>query len=148
METREAGPADAEQLLDWMIDFNRIEGIAYDRERLALALAPLLSGATPPGRALVASVDGRGVGYAVVGFSYDLEFGGRDGWLTEVYLVPEARGRGLSRALVDAAAQMARAHGVGALHLSVRPQNAPALALYRGAGFQPWTRLAFTRKLG
>ena len=148
METRVAGPADAEQLLDWMVDFNRIEGIAYDRARMGAALAPLLADASPPGRALMASVDGRGVGYALVGFSYDLEFGGRDGWLTEVYLVPEARGRKLGRALVDAAAEMARAHGVGALHLSVRPENAPALALYRGAGFQPWKRLAFTRKLG
>jgi ribosomal protein S18 acetylase RimI-like enzyme len=147
METRLATPADAERLLDWMVDFNRIEGIPFARAPMAAALRPLLDGDRRPGCVIIALDGGAPVGYAVVGFSYDLEFGGRDGWLTELYLCPDARGRGLGRGFVDAVADVARAHGVRALHLSVRPENAPALALYRKSGFRPWTRLAFTRQL-
>jgi ribosomal protein S18 acetylase RimI-like enzyme len=147
MESRLATAADAEQLLDWMVDFNRIEGIPFERAPMAAALQPLLTGDPAPGRVIIGLVDGVAVGYAVLTFSYDLEFGGRDGWMTELYLAPEARGRGRGRGFVEAVAARARDEGVHALHLSVRPENAPALALYRQSGFQPWKRLAFTRRL-
>jgi ribosomal protein S18 acetylase RimI-like enzyme len=147
MDTRHATLADAKQLLDWMTDFNRIEGIPFARGPMAAALRPLLDGEARPGMVLIAAHEGTAVGYAVIGFSYDLEFGGREGWLTELYLVPAARGRGLGRSLLEAVVASARAAGVRALHLSVRPDNAPAVALYRKSGFQPWQRLPFTRKL-
>jgi RimJ/RimL family protein N-acetyltransferase len=53
-----------------------------------------------------------------------------------MYVVPEARGRGLARMLVDAALARAFAmSGVRQVNLGVNAANAPALALYRAAGF-------------
>ncbi len=50
---------------------------------------------------------------------------------------PEARRRGLARRLLDRAAAAARGLGATALFLEVAEDNAPALALYAGAGFVP-----------
>ena len=76
------------------------------------------------------------VGYFVIAFGFSLEFGGRDAFLDELYLVPEARGRGLGRRCVDHAAEFCRSEGIGALHLEVSRANSAAQQLYRGAGFR------------
>ncbi len=51
-------------------------------------------------------------------------------------VAPAARRRGLGRALVDATADAARAHGATRLFLEVSARNAPAQALYAAAGFK------------
>ena len=48
---------------------------------------------------------------------------------------PAARGRGVARALLDAAEAVARAHGLRYMSLMVTDENEPARALYDGAGF-------------
>jgi ribosomal protein S18 acetylase RimI-like enzyme len=48
---------------------------------------------------------------------------------------PFARGRGVGRALLDAAESLARARGLHSLSLMVTEDNAPARALYDHAGF-------------
>jgi [ribosomal protein S18]-alanine N-acetyltransferase len=49
---------------------------------------------------------------------------------------PEARRRGLGRALVEAAAAEAGRRGAGVLLLEVADDNPAALALYQGQGFE------------
>ena len=51
-------------------------------------------------------------------------------------VAPEARRRGLGRSLVEAALAAAAAGGAEALFLEVAADNAAALALYEGAGFE------------
>jgi ribosomal protein S18 acetylase RimI-like enzyme len=60
------------------------------------------------------------------GLSWDLSYLG---------LAPEARGRGLGRALLDHALHFAREHLATRLILSVDGRNEPARRLYRAAGF-------------
>jgi ribosomal protein S18 acetylase RimI-like enzyme len=49
---------------------------------------------------------------------------------------PEARGRGVGAALLEAAAEAARHRGCRALRLEVRTDNTAAIGLYERAGFQ------------
>lgn len=49
---------------------------------------------------------------------------------------PEARGRGIGSALLDAIASAARQRGCTALRLEVRSDNATAIALYERCGFR------------
>ena len=51
-------------------------------------------------------------------------------------LLPEARGRGGGRALLEAMIEHAHATGSHKLELEVWPDNAPAIALYESAGFE------------
>ena len=55
--------------------------------------------------------------------------------LKRMYVAPEARGRGALRALCEAAAGWARAHGLHTLELGVMEANAGARAAYAAAGF-------------
>ena len=64
--------------------------------------------------------------------------GARDGtWamLHSLWIAPEARGRGLAGRLIDAVVAWAREWGARFVMLSVGPDNAPALTLYRRHGF-------------
>ena len=50
---------------------------------------------------------------------YSVEHGGRDGFLDDFYLAPEARGRGLGRQALEALEREAQALGIRVLHLEV-----------------------------
>jgi ribosomal protein S18 acetylase RimI-like enzyme len=122
---------------------NAVEGIEIEDERLIAATRQLL--ADPAlGQVWLIERDGVAIGHAVVTYGYDLEFGGRDSFLTELWVDPEARGRGAAtealRLLED---ELAR-RDVGALHLGVLPDN-PARRLYERSGFVASPRVFMTR---
>ena len=86
-------------------------------------------------------------GYVVLTWGFDLEWGGRDAFLTELYLLPSARGRGLGRRALPVIEELARRRGARALHLMVRPENQAAVQLYRGAGYSSPPRTFLTKEL-
>ena len=142
-----ATEADLPALLPMMVDFNRLEAIDWTYARGEGALRRLL-GETDVGLIGLARADGDACGYFVLTFGYDLEWNGRDAFLTELYLVPEARGQGLGRQLLQEAEALAESRGARALHLVVRPENAAALALYLHTGFKETERRLLTKPLG
>jgi ribosomal protein S18 acetylase RimI-like enzyme len=60
--------------------------------------------------------------------------------LVAMYVVPEARGRGYGRALVDAVVHAAEEAGAKGVVLAVASGNDRAERLYRAAGFRPTGR--------
>jgi predicted GNAT family acetyltransferase len=88
------------------------------------------------GRARVVECEGRivYVGYADVQRS--------DGWLLQgIYTWPEMRRRGFGRAGTSDLCREAFAEGAAHVQLAVVEGNEPARALYRGIGFEPFSRL-------
>lgn len=78
---------------------------------------------------VVARSEGRIVGYAgtfAVGPEVDVQ---------TVAVAADAQGRGIGRLLVQHLVEHARQAGARVLHLEVRADNAPALALYERLGF-------------
>jgi putative acetyltransferase len=59
--------------------------------------------------------------------------------LKSMHTAEAARGRGVGRAMVEALVDVARAHGMRRVSIETGATNAfaAALALYRGAGFEP-----------
>jgi ribosomal protein S18 acetylase RimI-like enzyme len=142
---RRAHAADLPDLLSMMEDFNAGEHIPWERSRFEHALMPLLSdddvGLVARGGELEA------VGYAVVTWGYDLEFAGRDAFLTELYVRPAVRGMGWGERLLAWTEAAARQAGAGAIHLVVRQDNARARALYVRTGYVPPLRDLLTKRL-
>lgn len=62
--------------------------------------------------------------------------------LLSIGVLPEARSRGLGRALLGAALADAAREGAGAMFLEMAIDNGPACALYHRAGFAPVGRRA------
>lgn len=145
LHLRAAVVDDLAELLPRTLALNHHEGIAIDPPVLEAALERLLR---DPGLGGVWIVerDGAAIGYAIVTFGYDLEFGGRDAFLTELWIDPPARGSGAGGAALGLLAPELRARGVRALHLQVRPDN-PALRLYERSGFVASPRVTMTRRL-
>jgi GNAT superfamily N-acetyltransferase len=75
------------------------------------------------------------VGYFVLTWGYDLEWDGRDAFLTELFLIPEARGHRLGGEAMAHVENVAREHGARALHLMVRDDNVVARRLYARQGY-------------
>jgi ribosomal protein S18 acetylase RimI-like enzyme len=143
---RLATEQDVSALLEMMDDFNRSELISWEPAVTEAALRKLLR-EPALGQAVVLEEEGQVQGYAVLTYGYDLEFAGRDAYLTEFYLRPGARGRGLGKWLLARVEERAREAGVHALHLMVRPENRTALTLYQRAGFKAPPRVFLTKRL-
>jgi mycothiol synthase len=87
-----------------------------------------------PGRWWLARQGGRPVGVLIL--SEVVEWGSWD--VAYVGVVPEARGRGVGRALLARAIRAAAAGQAGHLTLAVDERNAPARRLYALLGFEPF----------
>jgi ribosomal protein S18 acetylase RimI-like enzyme len=74
------------------------------------------------------------VGHAVLTLCFSMEYGGLRGFIDDLYVRPEARGRGAAAALLAAVRAAAVARGVRALHVEVGPDNHTARRLYARAG--------------
>jgi ribosomal protein S18 acetylase RimI-like enzyme len=121
-------------------------GSAFDERRQCAALARLVGG-DALGRGWLVRLDGRVVGYIVLTWSFSLESGGLDGYIDELFLEPEVRGRGIGTRVLALADLEARRLGLLRLYLEVEHGN-PAINLYRRAGFVDHRRHLMSKRLG
>jgi ribosomal protein S18 acetylase RimI-like enzyme len=96
------------------------------------------------GSLLVARRDDGGLdGYAflrVLGSGPTFDFGDVRGEVESLAVVPDARGKGIGSALVEASREHLRAAGCRYWTVSVMEENATAVHVYERAGFSPWLR--------
>jgi GNAT superfamily N-acetyltransferase len=74
-------------------------------------------------------------GFAQLRFRPSLYTGALDAYLEELYVVPERRGHGLGRALLEASMEHARERGAARIDLNTSEDDVAARALYESAGF-------------
>ena len=86
----------------------------------------------PDGLFLVAREDGRAVACGGI-----CRFDETRAELKRMYVVPEARGRGLGRAILDALEEAARGFGYVGVVLETGELHHEALGLYASAGYEP-----------
>ena len=131
-EVRLAGPADAEAVGGLLHDFNTeydefTPGPRVLAERIRLLLAGgdtevLVAGPGPDG-------------LAVIRFREAIWKEALECYLAELYVVPDLRGRGIGRALMEAAIETARGKGAAWMDLGTGEDDAAARALYESLGF-------------
>lgn len=143
-----AGIEDEPALVSLMAAFNEAEGIVWKPGPMTAALRRLLH-EDALGFILVARERSClvPVGYGVATFGYDLEYAGRDAYITELFVEPANRGRGLGQLLLDSLVEKLHESGVGAIHLMVRPENARARQIYESRGFRVGPRIIMTKQV-
>jgi ribosomal protein S18 acetylase RimI-like enzyme len=145
IELVEVGREQESLLLRLARDFHAEDGHPLtERGTTALLLA---ARGHPLARVWFIAERGRTVGYAVLGLGFGVEYGGADAFVDDLYLVPEARGRGIGAIVLGLLEAEARALGLAALFLVVDPDNAPALRLYRRGGFEGTHWLLMAKRL-
>lgn len=138
--------ADVDALLPLVRQFYAHFGYPYSEALKRRALSELLSNPAL-GRLVLVRVDGAVVGYAVVAFSFSLEYEGRTAFLDELFVEPSARARGLGSAVVGHVAELCRSAGVNALNLETEDSNTGATRLYERLGFRSYGRHLMTKLL-
>ena len=101
-----------------------------------------LQSSAPPFECLIAEDRGSAIGFALFFHTYSTWRGRRGIWLEDLFVLPEARGRGAGKALLARVAAIAHARGCARLEWSVLDWNTPALDFYRALGAVPmdeWT---------
>jgi ribosomal protein S18 acetylase RimI-like enzyme len=73
--------------------------------------------------------------FAELRFRPSLYTGALDAYLEELYVVPERRGHGLGRALLEAAMEAATERGAAHIDVGTSEDDAAARSLYESAGF-------------
>jgi GNAT superfamily N-acetyltransferase len=109
------------------------EHVRLDADTLRAGILALLE-SRAPGRYWVAELDGRTAGQLLVTFEWSDWRNRMVWWIQSVYVVRDARGRGVLRALYDVARREAVAAGAGGLRLYVDTTNARAIAVYTALG--------------
>jgi ribosomal protein S18 acetylase RimI-like enzyme len=137
--------ADADALLRLARAFHAEDGHPLDAGGEAAILE--IVGGEKLARAWLVRRDGEPVGYVVITLGYSIEYGGRDGFIDDLYIAPAARGQGLAPTLLDFAIAQAVELGIGTLHLETDTGNERATRLYRRAGFEETGRALLRRRL-
>lgn len=129
---RHATPDDAAEIARLLHDFNTefgepTPGVATLTERARKLLVEgeitvLLAAGEPPS------------GLALIRFRASIWTGAPDAYLEELYVVPEQRGHGTGRALLEAAMETARAAGSPHLDLTTGETDTAARGLYESIG--------------
>ena len=141
-----AQPTHLAELIPLVLEFNAIENIKTTRERVQSSLGKLLA---DPSLGLVPMifVDQALAGYAIVTYGYDIEYGGRDAWITDLYVRPDFQGKGVGAKAIEELEKLARNNAVCALHLMVYDSNERAKKLYAKRGFERHRRIAMMKSL-
>ena len=90
---------------------------------------------------LVGEEDGSLVATVMAGYD------GHRGWINYLGVHPSRRGRGLGRALMEAAEERLRALGCAKINLQIRDDNGEALAFYEAIGYSREPVVSYGKRL-
>jgi ribosomal protein S18 acetylase RimI-like enzyme len=132
LAVRRAEVADAETVGRLLHDFNSEFDEPTPGPR---ALAERLEQLIGAGEVTVLLVGAEPHGLAVLRFRPAIWTEALDCYLEELYVVPDRRGRGLGRALMEAAIELARREGAAHMDLGTSEDDVAARGLYESLGF-------------
>ncbi|MGN6870177.1 MAG: GNAT family N-acetyltransferase [Solirubrobacteraceae bacterium] len=131
---RRATAADAADIGRLLHDFNtEYDDPTPGPERLAERIKTLLAGGDT--EVILGGTGPAPDGLAVLRFRQAIWAEALECYLAELYVVPTRRGRGLGRALMNAAIELARERGSAWMDLGTSDADVVARALYESLGF-------------
>jgi catechol 2,3-dioxygenase-like lactoylglutathione lyase family enzyme/ribosomal protein S18 acetylase RimI-like enzyme len=141
-----AEAADADALVALVREYYAFDAIAFDEGSVRRGLADLLADEVLGGAWLVRR-GSDAVGFFVVTYGFDMELGGRQATVTELYLRPEHRRGGLGTAAIRYIEEHLRSRGIAAYELQVARENAAARAFYGRMGFGAHDRIPLSKRV-
>jgi ribosomal protein S18 acetylase RimI-like enzyme len=99
------------------------------------------------GAVFVARDGGRAVGFATLDWKWSSLKGARIGYLEDLFVDPDTRGRGIAEALIEICAVRCRELGMPAMEWSTAPDNHRAQKVYNRTGAASETLLEYDLEL-
>ena len=125
--------ADLGELLPLMRAYCDFYAVAPSDEALLGLSRALIADPEREGVQLLAR-DGGSVGFATIFWSWATTSAERIGVMNDLFVAPEARGKGVAETLIEACRAECAAHGAGKLTWQTAPNNATAMKLYDHIG--------------
>jgi len=132
---RPCGPKDHKKLLKLIVAYYRFDKIPYNLTSLNRGLDTLLRNLSL-GQVWLMELHKKPVGYTLLTYNFDLEYGGVEGMLTEVYVEKAYRNRGVGTLALYEVEDFCRERGIRNVELQVLNHNKNAAKFYRKAGFR------------
>lgn len=136
IELRTAQPRDVPfivKMIEGMAQYEKLESqLEIDSERLGNSLFE----DNPTPRAIVATLNGILVGYAIYFFNFSTFLGKKGVFLEDLYVECEYRGTGIGSKLFLKVAEIARNENCGRMEWTALDWNEPALRFYDSRGAQ------------
>ncbi len=107
-----------------------------------------LFGPRPYAEVVLAEDAGIPIGFALFFHTFSTFLGQPGLHLEDLFVIPEARGRGVGRALLGHLARLAVERGCGRVEWAVLDWNAPAIRFYESLGARPNTEWTIYRLTG
>jgi GNAT superfamily N-acetyltransferase len=142
MTIRPATIDDVPQILTFIRALADYERLAHAVVATEDGLRRALFGARPYAEVVLAEDAGVPIGFALFFHTFSTFLGQPGLYLEDLFVVPEARGRGVGRALLGHLARLAVDRGCGRVEWAVLDWNAPAIRFYERLGARPnheWT---------
>jgi len=139
---REARESDVERIRQLIIQLATYERAADQVKVTNDQLRSALFVGRPAVYALVAEADGEVVGFALYFLNFSTWEGVHGIYLEDLFVLPEHRGSGLGKALLQSLATMAVTRGYARFEWWVLDWNKPSIDFYRAMGAEPmkgWT---------
>jgi GNAT superfamily N-acetyltransferase len=147
-EIRPARVADVPIILKLIRDLATYERAPNEVTATEEQLVDVLFGEKPAAEVLLAFEKDTPVGFALFFHNFSTWLGRPGLYLEDLFVKPEARGKGFGRALLVDLARIARDRGCGRMEWAVLNWNDPAIKFYRALGAKPmdeWTVFRLTR---
>jgi GNAT superfamily N-acetyltransferase len=147
IQIRMAAEPDVPLILAFIKELAECEKLAHTVVTTEAGLRETLFGARPYAEVLIAEADETPVGFALFFHNYSTFLGQPGIYLEDLYVRPEARGRGVGKQLLSRLAGLARERNCGRLEWCVLNWNTPAIEFYHRQGATPmndWTTYRVT----
>jgi GNAT superfamily N-acetyltransferase len=149
MDIASANEGDVSALVPLMRGYCEFYGASPSDEGLVEMARALIAAPDEEGMLLVARDEtGRPIGFAACGWKWSSLRGARIVVLEDMFVAPEARGRGAADALIAECATRARRHGAPVVTWLTAPDNRRAQAVYDRAGATAEAFLEYELELG
>lgn len=144
-----AGPEDCSDILAFIRHLAVYEKLVHEVVATEESLRENLFTKRKTAEVLFASVDGKRVGIAIFFHNFSTFLGKPGIYLEDLFVLPEARGKGAGKALLVHLAKLAVERDCGRLEWSVLDWNTPAIDFYKSLGavaMDEWTIYRLTGK--
>ena len=142
MTLRPATAADVPQILAFIRGLAEYERLLHEVVATEDGLRQALFGPRPYAEVVLAEDAGVPVGFALFFHTFSTFLGQPGIYLEDLFVIPDARGQGVGKALLAELARLAVARGCGRVEWAVLDWNTPAIGFYDSLGARPneeWT---------
>ena len=134
IEIRDATATDCELILGFVRELARYEKAEHEVKASVADIKESIFGPDSTTHALICSIDGTAIGFAVYFYNYSTWLGKNGLYLEDLYVSPQHRKAGAGKALLKHLASIALANNCGRFEWSVLDWNEPPIRFYQSLG--------------